>query len=438
MSINVDGRFKPRLRGRAVALCGLFFLFCLLLSGCRHHKPPGSEPVPAGVRDALGVYVDINPRWSHNGKRIAFLRSTPNRKLQLFVVDANLKRPFAQLEPELVCPDRPYSPSLRRYSSPDTLAWSPEDRSLAFVREEWFTFEDGERLPGTGIWSLDTFSGRVTPLALHPTRYKSLYYFYRYPQWSPDGRYVAFVGEGLNGQRSIFLRTLAGQQPKEVQPRFDNYDNSDWPTWETLPPPLSKGKRPQPGLIFRQGVLRSVQSPIETLRRMRPGTTEAGRVWRLTAPEYRSRCASPQTEEVPLSPRTGHFAFSPDGKQLAFTLTPDANAYERYELWTMNRDGTGARRVSAADGKGYFAPVWIDRQHLGALSPQGRRFAVVLLNTETHKTQTLGTLPTADGDWSPDRSQIVYSEPSQELPPTSEMPTTLRLFQTKVRQAQGW
>ena len=63
---------------------------------------------------------------------------------------------------------------------------------------------------------------------------------------------------------------------------------------------------------------------------------------------------------------------------------------------------------------------------------------MVLLNTETHKTQTLGTLPTADGDWSPDRSQIVYSEPSQELPPTSEVPTTLRLFQTKVRQAQGW
>src|SRR5262249_36048908 len=160
------------------------------------------------------------------------------------------------------------------------------------------------------------------------------------PQWSPDGRYVAFVGEGVNGQKAIFLRCLAGQSAKEVTPRFDNYENSDWPTWEPWPRRRASMKttpaRP-PGLIFRQGVLPAFPSPIETLRLLRPGNAEGGQLWRVTA----ARVAL----------RVGHLAWSPDGTRLALTLTPSATEFERYQVWEMNRDGTGARRVSPANGR---------------------------------------------------------------------------------------
>ena len=43
------------------------------------------------------------------------------------------------------------------------------DRYLSYPARDVVTgTQDGERLPGTGLWSLDILHGRVTPLALHP------------------------------------------------------------------------------------------------------------------------------------------------------------------------------------------------------------------------------------------------------------------------------
>ena len=201
-------------------------LALLLLTGCSRSLRPGQSDVPPGLKARPGVFSDINPRWSHDGKRIAFLRATPDRKVQLHIIDyaltTSLGQPQALLAAELLCPDRPYSPALQRYNSPDTLAWSPHDRSIAFERLEWFILGENERLPGTGLWSCDTTTHNVQPLAAHSSAYKDLFYYYHAPQWSPDGRYFAFVGEGINGQRVIFVRPLQ-QNTKEVMPRFDNY-----------------------------------------------------------------------------------------------------------------------------------------------------------------------------------------------------------------------
>jgi dipeptidyl aminopeptidase/acylaminoacyl peptidase len=413
---------------------GIAALFpCLLAAGCGHAKPPGVEAVPAGLPARPGIYVDINPRWSHDGRRIAFLRATPDRSLQLHVIDEDLERPLALLEAELVSPDRPYSPELRRYSSPDTLAWSPDDRRIAFARIEWFTFEDGERLPGTGLWAIDMLSGRVMPLALHPTRYRSLFYYYHDPQWSPDGRYLAFVGEGINGQRVVCLHPLTGQDAKNVTPRFDANEDSDWPAWE----PQITGEE-APAFIFRQGIRRAFSIPTtETLRRVQPGqphgrsNPRSGQWWRLTAAEYAQRLPAHRAGET-VVPRAGHFVWSPDGQTLAFTLTPDANDFTRYELWTLRRDSGEARRVSPADGRGYFAPVWIGNGRLGALSPRGARCAVVTVDIADRTVRTLGEIESADCDWSPDRRRIVYATPAADAPPNPDSPTTLRMFETGI------
>ena len=423
---------------RTAQLSNATSVFCLLnsvffLAGCARPALPGSEDVPPGLPPAASEYQDVNPRWSHDGSRIAFLRQTPDRSMQLFVADARLAKSTPLLEPELLCPDRGYRSSRQNYASGDTLAWSPDDRQLAFERTDWFVFDDGERLPGTGLWSLELRSGRVAPLVLHPLRYESRFYYYHTPAWSPDGRYFAFVGEGINGQRVIGVRPLAVQSgPRgastrsasfaaDVVPRFDSYEDSDWPVW---------GKE---GFWYRQSLRRTFSVlPTETWRCLRPGRAQAktgGEQWRLEPKAYareRERDAAEQAV-----PRVGQPVWSPDGNALAFTVTPDANDWTRYELWVWERRTGTAHRGSPNDGRGYFAPVWIDGERLGALSPQGKRFAVVMIATQNSTAQNLGTIASADCDWSPDRSRIVYvGPPATPDSDDSELATTLRLFST--------
>ncbi|HLV79083.1 MAG TPA: hypothetical protein VKT32_02340 [Chthonomonadaceae bacterium] len=401
-----------------------------ILAGCAPPPLPGAEEVPAGLPAPAGLYADVGPRWSHDGRRIAFLRARPDRSLQLFLANADLSRPLALLEQDVVEPDRGYSPGQERYTSPDTLAWSPDDRQIAFERAEEFTFDNGEHLVGTGLWALDLPSGRVYPLALHPRDYFLPFYYYRAPHWSPDGRYLAFLGEGIHGERSLFIHPMAGQKPQEVCGHFDNYEESDWPAWD---PPATGG----PGsLVYRQTIRRTPAVPsTETLRRILPGSAEGARTGeflRITARAY-ARQLPAQGRAQTVVPRLGHLAWSPDGRRLAFTLTPDANAFDRYEVWIVSASGQGARRVSPRDGHGYFAPIWIDAGHLGALSPHGAGFDVVTINIAARTARVLGTLPTADCDWSPDRTRIVYALPLSDAPPDTRAATTLRILSLSGR-----
>lgn len=431
-----------------------------LLGGCKKAKRQGSH-VPAVDYPGLPApYQDIGPRFSPDGRHIAFLRRTPDRRQQLCIVDTELKSVLPLLGPEMACPDRLFQPSQQRYLSPDALAWSPDSKRITFPRVEWFRFEDGDTLPGTGLWTLHLATGRVVPLAIHPQDYKLAYYYYRYPQWSPDGRYVAFVGEEMTGERRIFVRVLKGQKADEVAPRFDDYEDSDWPAWQPkssdAPTTITNRKskienRALPTLAYRRKIQREPGSPrTETLRRLQPGSVEGshtGEIWRLRAvdyarlldgrsdgprndPDYNLRLVQYPTPGTPLleavAPRTGHLTYSPDGKQIAFTLTPTPTDYPRYELWTLEPETGKATCVRAKHGHGYLAPVWIGNNRLGALSPNGDRYDVVVIELLTGKTRILGTIGSADCDWSPDRRSLVYA--TQTADKRGE--TTLRLLRT--------
>src|SRR5260221_13409234 len=106
----------------------------------------------------------------------------------------------------------------------------------------------------------------------------------------------------------------------------------------------------------------------------------------------------------------------PDGSHIAFSLTPDAVDFDRYQVWVMRSDGSEARCASPAEGHGYFAPVWIGNNRVGALSPRASKYDVIVIDIPTSAGRRIGSIDTADCDWSPARRWIVYAKQADTTP----------------------
>ena len=143
----------------------------LSLAGC-HRKQPGAADVPPDEELLTGPARDLCPRWSNDGRQIAFLRTASGRKYQLFTAHADLSEAVARLEPVLINPDRPFVSSRANYFAPQEIAWSPDNLRIAMPRVEWFHFDDGERIPGSGLYAIDLSAGKAEPLAAHPREYE--------------------------------------------------------------------------------------------------------------------------------------------------------------------------------------------------------------------------------------------------------------------------
>ncbi len=424
-----------------VSVVHLYFL-----CGCGKRSLQGSTDLPPGILPAEGVFEDVGPRWSHSGAQIAFLRHTADRKYQICIASADLNRVTALLTPEIINPDRPLRTGKAGYRAPECLAWSADDRYIAFPRVEWMTFPDGEKLPGLALWQYDTITGTAAPLATHPARYTGTHYFYRTPTYSPDGKHIAFIGEGLHGETSLFVRPTMGAKPEIEFGRSDTYSDAGWPAWST------DGSR----LVFRQGILRRYTAdPLETLRVIEPGGREAHRVF-ATTPERYDRLVSQQPLIAAVGsqggpersdPKIAGIAWWQDGKRLAFSVARDPNDPVTYSLWTLALDNSlanarAAPGIDPSNKDGYAAAVWMDSRTLGAIrisqgkDPGSRYSAVsIYLPPDPHRysaVTTIAELPSADMDWSPDRTRIVAAGPPAEpRAGTTALLTTLHLIKTK-------
>lgn len=133
------------------------------------------------------------PRWSPDGKQIAFFAHPPGEPWQIYVI------PAEGGTPELI------------YRNNTNLAdptWSPDGKSLAFG-------ENSLNNQGSAIYTLDLQTRKATKLPGSDGLYS--------PRWSPDGRYIAAM---TLDSLKLMLFDFTTQKWAEVASIFVAY-----PTW---------------------------------------------------------------------------------------------------------------------------------------------------------------------------------------------------------------
>lgn len=291
----------------------------------------------------------------------------------------------------------------KRVSDPQL---SPDGRSVAYVVTEVLK---AENRTNSDIWIIPSSGGDARQLTNSPRHD-------RHPRWSPDGKQIAFESN-RNGSFQVFLQGIEGGEAKQLTSISTEATTAIWsndgamlafvsavfPEFSDKPYAESDAlnKQKQDGRdnskvkarIFTELLYRHWDSWVDDKRQHVFVIPAAGGEPRDVTPGNRDAIPTSSTFSA-----GDDFAFSPDGKEIAFTATP---VPVREGAWNTNHDiltvnlATGEQKQlttnPAADVYPRYSP---DGKHI-AYRAQARpgfeadRWQLMLLDRATGATRSL-------------------------------------------------
>jgi len=181
-------------------------------------RSDGSDLHPIAPSSNLAV-SDMHPNWSPDGQKIVF-SSDRTGHFELFMVKFVVSGGTQPISAK---------PTQLTFTKPgvDNLepAWSPDAKSIAFVRHQWSTFGEIPSYPTDSIYKLLLTSSTTNPTyrITNPGLGKSDCQ----PAWSADSSQIAFEGNRA-GTEDVYVVDAKGNGLRRITPPTSNEFHPSW------------------------------------------------------------------------------------------------------------------------------------------------------------------------------------------------------------------